>query len=444
MFVGRKHELSVLNSAYEGTKPPFVILYGRNGIGKTTLLKEFSKDKSHIYYLGREYAKDEQQRHFIPAAEEVLSLVKTMPEQASGRICFLIDEFDQIYKGYKDFFADLAVLLTEEVWRERVMFVLCSSSIQWIENEMVKAMGSLAMRITNFIKVKEFSFLEMVSRFPDSTTEECIAIYGLLGGVPAYLNQWNIKQSVKQNIIRLFLGTDAPMRHEAVHFLKLDLRELSIYNTILTVLAEDEYKLNYLYQRTGFSRAKISVYIKNLIELDVAHKIFSFEIDKKENIQKGLYGISDNLVHFWYKFIYPNLSQADWESPEEFYKDYIEPGLDDYLRLSYIRVCREFLDLMNQYKKLPFEYTNIGSLYGKEGFIPLIAKSEAGELLVGGCKWSLEPMNENEFNDLLMIMQKAGQEADYYFLFSKGGFTRPLSVMAEGLTNVTLVDIESL
>ncbi|MBP3702714.1 MAG: ATP-binding protein, partial [Lachnospiraceae bacterium] len=166
MFVGRKHELSVLNSAYEGTKPPFVILYGRNGIGKTTLLKEFSKDKSHIYYLGREYAKDEQQRHFIPAAEEVLSLVKTMPEQASGRICFLIDEFDQIYKGYKDFFADLAVLLTEEVWRERVMFVLCSSSIQWIENEMVKAMGSLAMRITNFIKVKEFSFLEMVSRFP--------------------------------------------------------------------------------------------------------------------------------------------------------------------------------------------------------------------------------------------------------------------------------------
>ncbi|MBP3702449.1 MAG: hypothetical protein J6I65_01560, partial [Lachnospiraceae bacterium] len=65
-------------------------------------------------------------------------------------------------------------------------------------------------------------------------------------------------------------------------------------------------------------------------------------------------------------------------------------------------------------------------------------------LLVGGCKWSLEPMNENEFNDLLTIMQKTGQEADYYFLFSKGGFTRPLSVMAEGLTNVTLVDIESL
>lgn len=440
MFVGRKQELSVLNSAYQGTKPPFVILYGRNGIGKTTILKEFSKEKPHVYYLGREYAKEEQKRHFEPALDKVLALAG----ESEGRVCFLIDEFDRIYKGNKDFFTELATLLTEEIWREKVMFVLAGSSIQWVENEMVKAMGSLAMRITNFVKVKEFSFLEMVSRFPNSSTEDCIAIYGLLGGVPAYLNLWDETKNIKENIIRLFLGADAPMRQEAYRFLKLDLRELSVYNTILTVLAEDEYKLNYLYQRTGFSRAKISVYIKNLIELDVAHKIFSFEIDKRENIQKGLYGICDSFLHFWYKFIYPNLSEADWLSPEEFYASYIEPGLYEYLKMTYVRVCREFLNLMNQYKKLPFEYTTIGSLYGKEGFIPLIAKSEEGEILVGNCKWSREPMNEEEFEELISTMEQMGQEADCYFLFSREGFTRQLSVMAEGLTNVTLVDLDSL
>lgn len=440
MFVGRKQELSVLDSAYQGTKPPFVILYGRNGIGKTTILKEFSKEKPHVYYLGREYAKEEQKRHFEPALDKVLALAG----ESEGRVCFLIDEFDQIYKGNKEFFAELATLLTEEIWREKVMFVLASSSVQWVENEMVKAMGSLAMRITNFVKVKEFSFLEMVSRFPESSTEDCIAIYGLLGGVPAYLNLWDETKNIKENIIHLFLGADAPMRQEAYRFLKLDLRELSVYNTILTVLAEDEYKLNYLYQRTGFSRAKISVYIKNLIELDVAHKIFSFEIDKRENIQKGLYGICDSFLHFWYKFIYPNLSEADWLSPEEFYASYIEPGLYEYLKMTYVRVCREFLNLMNQYKKLPFEYTTIGSLYGKEGFIPLIAKSEEGEILVGNCKWSREPMNEQEFEELISTMEQMGQEADYYFLFSREGFTRQLSVMADGLTNVTLVDLDSL
>ena len=186
------------------------------------------------------------------------------------------------------------------------------------------------------------------------------------------------------------------------------------------------------------------MYIKNLIELDVEHKLFYFETEKRENIQKGLYGISDSFLHFWYKFIYPNLSEADWLSPTDFYASYIEPGLYEYLKMTYVRVCREFLDLRNQYKKLPFEYTTIGSLYGKEGFIPLIAKSEEGEILVGNCKWSMEPMNEQEFEELISTMEQMGQEADYYFLFSREGFTRQLSVMADGLTNVTLVDLDSL
>ena len=90
------------------------------------------------------------------------------------------------------------------------------------------------------------------------------------------------------------------------------------------------------------------------------------------------------------------------------------------------------------------EYTTIGSLYGKEGFIPLIARSDEGELLIGTCKWSHEPMNENEFEELISTMEQTGKEADYYFLFSKEGFTSPLSVMTENLDNVTSVDLESL
>ncbi len=440
MFVGRKRELTILNEAYQGSKPPLVILYGRYGIGKTTLLREFVKDKTHVYYMGREYAREEQKLHLDP----VIDTIREMAQTSDGRVCFLIDEFDQIYKGYKDFFVDLAKLFTEDILREHVMFILCSSSIQWVENEMVKTMGTLAMRITNFVKLKEFTFLEMVSRFPDCTTEECIAIYGLLGGVPAYLNHWDLKESIQGNIKQLFLTGDGILAQEAARFLKLDLRELSIYNTILTVLAEDEYKLNYLYQRTGFSRAKISVYIKNLIQLDVAHKIFSFEVEKLENIQKGLYGISDSFLHFWYKFIFPNLSAAQWMDSEKFYGQYISPGIDEYMRLSFVRVCREFLDLMNQYKKLPMEYTTVGSFYGKEGFIPLIARSDEGQIIIGNCKWSQDPMTEDEFDDLIQCMEQTGWEADYYFLFSKEGFTHQLSVMTEGLENVTMVDLDSL
>ena len=441
MFVGRKKELATLNEVYEKDAPSLVILYGRDGIGKTRLLKEFSADKSHMYYLGREYSKEEQKQYLDPVLEETRVAAASLE---NGKICLFIDEFDQIQKAYKDFFVDLEAFLKEELIEKRVMVVISSSSIQWVENEMVKVMGTTATRITSFIKLKEFTFLEMVSYFPDSSTQDCIAIFGVLGGVPKYLEYWDSKKNVRENIKKLFLYESSPMRNEVVRFLRLDLRELSVYNTILAVLAEDEYKLNYLYSRTGFSRAKISVYIKNLIQLDVAHKIFSFETDQRENIQKGLYGISDPLLYFWYKFMQPNLSSLAWEDADAFYDSVIEPGLDGYMWLSYIRVCREFLELMNQFGKLPIQIHTMGSLYGKEGFIPLIGQSQEGELLVGTCKWSNEPMTVTEFEELLGTMEQTGKEADYYFLFSKEGFAQELSTMTQGIDNVSLIDLESL
>lgn len=441
VFVGRKSEQMTLQNEYDGTKDSLVILYGRDGIGKTRLAKEFTKDKLHAYYLGREFAKGEQNRYFLPTLQSIREAVNRLENE---KLCFIIDEFDQIYKGNKEFFMMLKEFMEEKEISKKVMFILISSSIQWVEHEMVKAMGELAQRITSFVKLKEFTFLEMVHYFPDSTTEECIAISGLLGGVPKYLEYWDTFASIKDNIIRLFLSEKGRMRTEAVRFLKLDLRELSIYNTILCILAEDEYKLNYLYSRTGFSRAKISVYINNLIQLDVASKIFSFETEKRENTQKGLYGITDSFLHFWYKFMFPNLSQLHWEEQEGFYKQFIEQGLDEYMRLSFIKVCKEFLELMNQYKRLPISYKTIGSLYGKEGFIPLIARGQKGELLVGNCKWSMEPMHREEFLELIGLMEQTGRDADYYYLFSKAGFTDELAAITEGLENVTLIDLDSL
>lgn len=207
-------------------------------------------------------------------------------------------------KAYKDFFADLDQTTGKDSWNDRVMIVLTSSSVQWIENQMVTEMGAFAAKIDQFIKLKEFTFLEMVNRFPDNSTEECITIYSILGGVPEYLDYWEPAKSVKDNIIRLMLRKEGILRKEASRFLKTSLRELPYYNTILSVLAEDEPKLNYLYNRTGFSRAKISVYIKNLIQIDVAEKYFSYEPKKKDSTMKGLYGISDRFLHFWYKYVF--------------------------------------------------------------------------------------------------------------------------------------------
>ena len=54
-------------------------------------------------------------------------------------------------------------------------------------------------------------------------------------------------------------------------------------------MARDCNKLNDIYRHTGFSRAKISVYLKNLMELDLAEKVYSYDTEGRSDTQKGIY-----------------------------------------------------------------------------------------------------------------------------------------------------------
>ncbi len=47
-FIGRESELNRLNSEYN-RESSFVVIYGRRRVGKTTLVKEFLKDKTSFY-----------------------------------------------------------------------------------------------------------------------------------------------------------------------------------------------------------------------------------------------------------------------------------------------------------------------------------------------------------------------------------------------------------
>ena len=52
-FIGRKVELEKLNTEYE-RDGGFVVIYGRRRVGKTTLIKEFLKEKTAFYFLATE------------------------------------------------------------------------------------------------------------------------------------------------------------------------------------------------------------------------------------------------------------------------------------------------------------------------------------------------------------------------------------------------------
>ena len=54
LFVGRKQELQFLEDRYNSAGGQLVVLYGRRRVGKTETLREFCRDKQHVFYSCRE------------------------------------------------------------------------------------------------------------------------------------------------------------------------------------------------------------------------------------------------------------------------------------------------------------------------------------------------------------------------------------------------------
>lgn len=69
-FIGRKEELNTLEKEFR-RDGSFVVIYGRRRIGKTTLIKEFIKDKQAFYFLATEEVESQSMKRLAGVVARV-------------------------------------------------------------------------------------------------------------------------------------------------------------------------------------------------------------------------------------------------------------------------------------------------------------------------------------------------------------------------------------
>ncbi len=447
-------ELKKLEDLYAESGNQLVVLYGPMNCEKEALIGSFIGNKKYFYYRARKASDVEQLRMM---GEEVsrkfdVKIQKYTYEEYFNRIksgdptklVVVIDEFEQIAKKDSSFIDAVLKLKNRRLYPGPVMIILASSSIVWAEQDMDEVLGEAAKKFDARIKVPNLNFLEVVRLFPEMSVSDTIKIYGVLGGVPGYLSRWNKKKNFKQNICDLILSEDGYLYEMAEKIVSSELRELSVYNTILLAIAKGENKLNDLFHYTGYSRPKISVYMKNLSHFDIIEKVVSFETGGWDNAKKGVYRIKDTYVNFYYKFIYPHLSDLYIMSPEEFYDTYIENELDEYLNRYFINVCMEYLSLLNQIRRLPLVVTKMGTWVGKAGNIDIIAQSSDRQNIVGLCNWEKEELTMDMCEELFASMKKAKITSNHIYLFSAKTFSPEVVAMAKEDKRFELIDMNEL
>lgn len=328
MLSGRTTEIQCLEEYYGREGSQILVVYGQKNIGKTTLLKEFMNGKPSSYYMARSCSEQEQlfqwsreidnAEHGEVAYDELFSSL--LPDSERKKV-IVIDEFQYLVKANNTFLLEASSFFKAHA-DSRALLILCSSSVGWVENSMIRKLGEAAFSLSGLLKIKNLHFLDMQKIFFDFSQQQCLETYAILGGVPGLWAQFESSISVKENIIRHLLPEGSFLASEADRLLYAELRETNVYNTILACLASGMYKLNDLHKHTGFSRAKISVYLKNLMEL---------EIVEKAGDRAGIYRIGNQYMNFYYTFMYPNMSYLEMYTPIRFFESFIAGQFNQYV-----------------------------------------------------------------------------------------------------------------
>lgn len=431
MFIGRNSELEFLDNYYSRVGSQIVVVYGQRGVGKTTLLKQFSENKKTTYYLAGSCSAREQRYQWgceqraqgadvsmYPEYEELFR--NTLGGDTRQKNILIIDEFHHLVKSDGGFMTEAIRFLNSMGNEQSVMLVLCTSASGWVENSMIKKMGSSAQAISGLLKVREMKFAQMQNIFPGYTGADYVDIYAILGGIPGLWKSFTPDYSAKDNMIRNLLFKESRLFGEMWIIMAEELREPAVYNTILAAMARGLNKLNDIYKHTGFSRAKISVYLKNLMELDLVEKVYSYEMGDDGDTQKGIYRISNPYVRFYFRFLFPNLSLLEELDPASFYTKCVAKDFPAFAEEAYRKICRESYVESAEI---------VGEWLGKTGSLDVVASDSEGNITVANCYYT-NYVDGTAYEALVRCAKKAGLKDANLVLYGESGFSEEVRALA--------------
>ncbi len=461
MFIDRERELSTLRVLKASNSFQLVIVYGRRRIGKTSLLREFSKEMESIFFVNDETNENILLERF---SKQVLShfgmgdsfsafsswenAIRFVRERTGGKsVLLIIDEFPYLANVYPEIASVLQRLIDEELSSTRLFVVLCGSSVSFMEREVLGSRSPLFGRRTAQLKISPMSYLEASAFFPNMKPVDKLTAYGIMGGVPQYLMMWNHDASIKQNITRNFLNTSSYLYEEPRFLLKQELREPAVYNSIIESIARGASKLNTIANRISERNDKTAKYTRTLLDLDIIGRIVP--VTEKENSRKSVYFIKDEMFRFWYTFVFSERSAIEAGGAEAVYDKRIAPQLDTYLGRSFEKICQQFLEMRNARGELNTHYTRIGRWWGNN---PLKKKEEEIDLvcigndkmLFGECKWREQRTTLQDYQKLVGKSSLLSAREKRFVLFSKSGFSDELRLFAEKTDSLLLVSLEEL
>jgi len=431
-------------------------------VGKTELLREFCKEKRHLFFVSTlssdghqlaglsqriwAYTHSQVPEGFtFPSWEAAFRGLTELP----GRPVVVMDEFTYLISGNKAIPSILQKVWDEGLKDSRVFLILCGSYVGMMEREILAYRAPLYGRRTASRHLLPVDLPTAAQFFPAYSAERQIEIWSVLGGMPYYLQIFEDSAGVLANIRHHILDTQGRLYNEPRLVLMEELREPRNYFSILRAIAEGRTRLNEIALASGVGNgSKTARYLSILQEMRLVSRRVPATETQPAKSKKGIYEFTDPFLRFWFRYVQPNIGSLELGLADAVLAERVRPTFAAFAGRAFEQAARDYVARLARANALPFVPDRIGSWWDRQAEIDVMAVGEDEQaILLGECKWSPRPLGTNILKEL---QAKAGKlpaidlnSRVSYALFSKSGFTPELRKLArqQGVLLVTPAEL---
>ncbi len=370
MFIGRERELALLQRDYIGKA---IMVYGKRRVGKTTLIQK-ALERCQYQTVYFECLKGTMQDNIdgfvqelvrakilpVPLNFNTLQDVFTYLNALPQKIVIVIDEYPYLKAMNGSAAVDSIFQSIIDNRLSNIELILSGSHIGMMKDALQEK-NALYGRFAATIKLNELSYLDAAKFYPGKTPYDKAAHYAIFGGSP-FINQvLNPAATLRENIINTILN---PMSAVYLYASQLLLSDYSVKinaERIFSVIGNGKKRYTEIEDRLDVKKTgNLSKQMKSLIDLEIISR--NSPINKLRDNKKSTFEINDNLLRFYFTFVYKNASALQVLGAEAFYDEYVAPVLTDFISRRFEGICRDYFSLQVRSGKLK-GVRNIGSYY---------------------------------------------------------------------------------
>lgn len=301
------------------------VLTGRRRVGKTTLIKHAYGGGRMVYFFVARKSEALLCKELADTLRDVLGedlgeftsmarLFAAVMQLAKRRHFTLVfDEFQNFKQVNESFFSDMQNIWDSNKDDARINLIICGSLYSMMTKIFDDRKEPLYGRATSRIRLREFPLATlreiMRENNPDYTPDDLLAMYMITGGVAKYVEQLYMQKAfTKEKIIEAVLSYGSYFIDEGKELLSDEFgKDYGNYFSILSALAGGFNERGEIKSYTGIEAGGYLDKLENTYDLVYRYRPYL----ASENGRNVRYGIKDNFLNFWFRFVYKYRSAVE-------------------------------------------------------------------------------------------------------------------------------------